>query len=42
MLPRLVSAPRGLVTSNACFGGLKNSDLFITESDTGSGLRARW
>ena len=37
-----IRSPRGLATTNVCFGGHENSDVFITESDSGSVLRARW
>lgn len=37
-----IRSPRGLATTNVCFGGHENSDVFITESDGGSVLRARW
>lgn len=37
-----IRSPRGLATTNLCFGGHENSDIFITESDSGSVLRARW
>ena len=31
----------GMTTTNLAFGGLDNSELFITESDTGNILRAQ-
>jgi gluconolactonase len=37
-----IRSPRGLATTNVCFGGHENSDVFITESDSGSVLRVRW
>jgi gluconolactonase len=37
-----IRSPRGLATTNVCFGGPENRDLFITESESGSILRARW
>lgn len=37
-----IRSPRGLGTTNVCFGGPENRDLFITESESGSVLRARW
>ncbi|MCA3303787.1 MAG: SMP-30/gluconolactonase/LRE family protein [Roseomonas sp.] len=37
-----IRSPRGLATTNVCFGGPGNCDLFITESDSGSVLRTRW
>ncbi|WP_137125496.1 SMP-30/gluconolactonase/LRE family protein [Roseomonas sp. HF4] len=37
-----IRSPRGLGTTNVCFGGPDNSDLFITESETGTVLRTRW
>jgi gluconolactonase len=37
-----IRSPRGLGTTNVCFGGPENRDIFITESETGTVLRARW
>lgn len=37
-----IRSPRGLGTTNVCFGGPANQDIFITESESGSILRARW
>lgn len=37
-----IRSPRGLATTNLCFGGPDNCDLFITESDSGTVLKARW
>jgi gluconolactonase len=36
-----IRSPRGLATTNVAFGGEVNRDLFITESESGSILRAR-
>lgn len=36
-----ILSPRGLGTTNIAFGGADNRDLFITESETGTVLRAR-
>jgi gluconolactonase len=36
-----IRSPRGLATTNVAFGGPDGRDLFITESDSGSILRAR-
>jgi gluconolactonase len=37
-----IRSPRGLGTTNVCFGGPENRDIFITESETGTVLRTRW
>ena len=37
-----IRSPRGLGTTNVCFGGPENRDIFITESESGTILRARW
>ena len=37
-----IRSPRGLGTTNVCFGGAENRDIFITESESGTILRARW
>ena len=37
-----IRSPRGLGTTNVCFGGPDNRDIFITESESGSVLRTRW
>jgi len=36
-----IRSPRGLGTTNVCFGGADMRDLFITESESGSVLRVR-
>jgi gluconolactonase len=36
-----IRSPRGLSTTNLCYGGADNRTLFITESDTGTILSAR-
>lgn len=36
-----VTSPDGVYTTNVAFGGADNRDLYITESDTGTVLRAR-
>ena len=37
-----IRSPRGPGTTNVCFGGPENRDIFITESESGSVLRTRW
>lgn len=40
--PRMrIRSPAGITTTNLAFGGPENRDIFITESQTGSILRAR-
>ena len=36
-----IESCEGLLTTNVAFGGPKNCDLYITESETGTILRAR-
>ena len=36
-----IKSATGMTTTNLAFGGLENSELFITESDTGNILRAQ-
>ncbi|MBB3713071.1 sugar lactone lactonase YvrE [Limimaricola variabilis] len=38
----VVRSPRGLGTTNCAFGGPDRRSLFITESDTGSILKAEF
>ncbi len=35
-----IRSPEGILTTNCCFGGPENRSLFITESETGTILRA--
>jgi gluconolactonase len=37
-----IRTPAGVLATNLAFGGHDNKDLFITESASGSILRARW